>query len=398
MTEDSSFHDLQPRSWLDAFPWLKGVTKPESSPWWNEPTNSPDATIRRQRIAAISELAMERLTRWTIGQIFPGLPPDLELRRLQLPTRAANVLGREGCVLAADLSNVALDSMMDWRQIGVGTVDAILQALADASTSVATPMVTNDKRFSRTHSQAYDASNVPGWLASVMDDFTRIAYWYVTLGVPSQRLLEAQLPSGMPDEVAKARQRLKDLSAIDILSEDQLGLDVATLFDEALKVLDPRAVQILSERLFADEAVTLDEIGRRHNLTRERVRQIEAKARGTMLSTISENVSLANMAEATRTLIGLILPLDELLRLVPSLGKRVDSVGQPAWRLLDRLDDAYEIEDGWCVVPTMTAAREVTQTELLERADQYGVVRLDDLNLIQLNAIERRHEFLLCQA
>lgn len=392
VTEDCSFDDLRPRSWLDAFPWLKGATEPGSTPWWNEPTNSSDIATRHQRLAAISELAMRRLTRWTIGQIFPGLPPDLELRRLQLPTRAANILGREGCFVAADLSNVALDSMMDWRQIGVGTVDAILQALADASTSAATPMVTNEKPFSGTHSQTYDSSNVPGWLASVMDDFTRIAYWYVTLGVPSQRLLEAQLPCGMPDEVAKARQRLHDLSAIDILGEDELALDVATLLDEALGVLDPRAVQILSERLFADAAVTLDEIGRRHNLTRERVRQIEAKARGTMLSIISETVSLANMAEATRMLIGLILPLDELLRLVPSLGKRVDSVGQPAWRVLDRLDDAYEIEDGWCVVPTMTSAREVTQTQLLERADQYGVVRLDDLTLIQLNEIERRHE------
>ena len=60
--------------------------------------------------------------------------------------------------------------------------------------------------------------------------------------------------------------------------------------------------------------------------------------------------------------------------------------------MLDRLDDAYEIEDGWCVVPTMTAAQTMTQTQLQERADQYGVVRLDDLDLVETSQPERRAE------
>ncbi|CAH0136012.1 hypothetical protein SRABI26_00346 [Arthrobacter sp. Bi26] len=33
---------------------------------------------------------------------------------------------------------------MKWRNVGVGTIDSILQALADASTSMATPAVTSD--------------------------------------------------------------------------------------------------------------------------------------------------------------------------------------------------------------------------------------------------------------
>ena len=47
---------------------------------------------------------MERLTQWTIGQIFPGLSPDLDLRLLQLPVRAANALHRQDCTQAGALA------------------------------------------------------------------------------------------------------------------------------------------------------------------------------------------------------------------------------------------------------------------------------------------------------
>jgi hypothetical protein len=51
--------------------------------------------------------------------------------------------------------------------------------------------------------------------------------------------------------------------------------------------------------------------------------------------------------------------------------------------VLDRLDDAYEIEDGWCVVPTMREAEVVTQKFLEESTNQYGVIRLDEVRLIE---------------
>ncbi len=38
----------------------------------------------------IAELAMQRLSHWTIGSIFPGLSPDIDLLQLNLPVRAIN--------------------------------------------------------------------------------------------------------------------------------------------------------------------------------------------------------------------------------------------------------------------------------------------------------------------
>lgn len=389
MIEDFSFADIRPRTWLDAFPWLKGAAESQSDAWWVDAIDDTDIVTQRQRLAQISELAMARLAQWSIGQIFPGLSPETDLLQLQLPVRATNALTRQGCLGADDLVGVTLGSMMEWRQVGVGTVDAILQALAHASTSVATPSVTTyASPSSDAVARPFDQVRLPEWMSSLIDDLAQVASWYATVGLPGQPLLSTPLTPGTPDEIVKARQRLEAICADDVLLEGELEMDVAALFDDALGSLDPRAARILADRLFADEPLTLDQIGRTHGVTRERIRQIEGKARGAMLGVISDGSPLELVAQTTRTLIGTVRPLDDLLRLMPALGSTVETAGQPAWRVLDRLDDAYEIEDGWCVVPTMTAVQAMTQTQLQERSDQYGVVRIDSLNLIETSQPE----------
>lgn len=390
MMDDFPSDDIRPFVWLDAFPWIKGAAEPDEDPWWNDAIEDATVAVRRKRLARISELAMARLTRWTVGQILPGLDPELDLEVLPLPTRAVNALGRHDCLRAAKLSGITLVSMMEWQNVGVGTVDAILQALADASTSLETPKVTTAHNDRVTQAEVRVEARLPDWVASMIDDLTQVATWYATVGLPGRTLLAGELPVGTPDEIIQARARLDELSADDILDESQLEMDVAGLLDDALAMLNPKAVTILAERLFADDPVTLDQLGRDQGVTRERIRQIEGKARAEMLSCISDGSSLELVAGAARTLIGTILPLDDLLQRIPSLGKWVDLARQPAWRVLDRLDDAYEIEDGWCVAPTMTSAQTLTQTQLQERADRYGVVRIDELDLIETSEPERR--------
>ena len=66
---------------------------------------------------------------------------------------------------------------------------------------------------------------------------------------------------------------------------------------------------------------------------------------------------------------------------MPALAVEVVTVGQPAWRVIDVLDDAYEIADGWCAEPSFEAARRDTGVFLDELSDTYGVVRLADVTL-----------------
>lgn len=381
--------DQRSYTWLDAFPWLRGAAEPSALKAWAEPIEGSSVPVRAGRLSRISELAMERLTQWTIGQIFPGLPADLNILEIRLPARAVNVLHHNNCHTAADIIPVRLEEMMAWRQVGVGTIDSILQVLADASTSSETPAVTTSIVSNELdhREKTLDSADF------LTRDFRIIASWYALIGLPDRTILGMPLAPGSPREVIEARQRIEKLHAGNLL-EDECRSDVADLFEMALQTLDKRAAEILANRLFADSPLTLDQIGKSYGVTRERIRQIEGKARGAMLGFISEGGPLAMVANAARTLIGTIRPLDDLLAVVPSLGNTVESVNQPAWRVLDALDDAYEIDGRWCAVPTMQSAEMITRAHLEERADQYGVVRLNELDLIQTSQSEQLLELL----
>jgi len=369
--------------WLDAFPWLAatGGEVAEDEVWWGEPIDAVGSPRRAERLAWLAELALEHLGRWTIGQIFPGLHPETPLAVLDLGTRGRNGLTRAGIYLAADLFNWTLDDLLDMRNIGLGTLDRVLRALADASTESATPMIllptTADSP--RHRAAAVHQNGLVPWGEWFVDDLRLLASWYAALGTPATALLETEPRVGAPPEVIKARQRLFAISAGDVLDEDEISLDAASLIEQCFLALNERAQQILARRFFADEPETLDELGASLSVTRERIRQIEANARATMLGFLEPGGALELVSASVREVVETILPLADLLALVPPLAREVEAVGQPAWRVLDRFDDHYEIEDGWCVAPSMVGVQTATSAQLQELANQYGVVRIDEL-------------------
>ena len=390
MAEDLVVDARPALCWLDAFPWIEAAAKEgrrgddESRAWWQEPINAPNTAERRQRIAQLSDLALERLTRWTIGQIFAGLDPEISLDSLPVTTRARNAFSRLGYRVAGDLMNEELGDLLSWHWIGVGTADSILQAFADASTAAASPVLLPPRqeptgRHRHGSDQGADCRSVPS-VESFAEDLRLIASWYVALGISARSLLRDDLPPGSPPEVTKARQRLEQVNAADVLDQSQAELDAAELLERCVGALDRRAQEILARRFFANCPETLDELGRSLGITRERVRQIEAKARANLVEFLEPGETLGMVSAAVRELIGPVLPLDDLLCLVPALARPVEAVGQPAWWVLDRLDDAYEIADGWCASPTPCGAQVVMHTKLQEVADAHGVVRLEDLD------------------
>ena len=280
--------------------------------------------------------------------------------------------------------NEELEDLLSWRWIGVGTVDSILQALGDASTAAASPVLLPPRQERAGRHRRADDRDADGKegasVQSFAEDLRLVASWYVALGTPTRSLLGNALPPGSPPEVVKARQRLEQINAADVLDQGQAELDAAELLERCVGALDRRAQEILARRFFADRPETLDELARRLDVTRERVRQIEAKARANMVEFLEPGETLEMVSAAVRELVGPVLPLDDLISLVPALARLVEAVGQPAWRVLDRLDDAYEIADGWCASPTIYGAQVATHTRLQEVANEHGVVRLEDLD------------------
>lgn len=294
------------------FPWLAGAGEAASGPCWARVIADTDEATRDRSLTAVAQFAAEHLTDRTFGQLFPDLPPELDLLPLALPTRVVMVLERHN-VAAADLASLTLGEFTDWHGVGPGIAGALLRHLAVLSVS------------------------------------------------PPSVVIHGAAPAGTGRLVRTGRD-----------------LDVAALVAEAVERLEPRTLQVLSARLLA-EPPSLDQLGAEHGVTRERIWQIETGAHGKLLSV----VPLALVAESARSLVGTLAPLDDLLAAMPALAQTVPGLDQPAWRVMQWLDGTYEISDGWCAAPSLRAAAAATRKQLLERADDCGVVRMAELDLVQ---------------
>lgn len=380
-TLDESSSSRSGSTWLDAFPWLPAIARAADGVW-SSPVELADEETAERLAGVIAELAGERLTHWTIGQILPSLPPDIELSTLDLPTRAANSMSRHGIFTTGELANEFLESLMGWRGIGAGTINGVLARLVQASTS-SSPSVMSagvptaaeaDITFPNDH-----------WLQKVAHDVKRIADWCALIGVDNNALLDLSTLSSAPGGVRDAAERLLAIRLRDI-DADARAKSLSAVLNDALTRLEPRALEVLKVRLFSETPMTLEDLGRQFGVTRERVRQIEGKARGALLTAVSESEGLAEVAASISSSTGTIRPLSDLLDAYPSLAETVPSADQPAWRVLDQLDDAYEIIDGWRVSPSMAAAEAATLALITESADAYGVARISELNLVSVSS------------
>lgn len=217
-----------------------------------------------------------------------------------------------------------------------------------------------------------------------LDDLRTLASWFASAGLAEVPLLGGYVPAGLPDNLAKVRARLLEFSALDVLPSSRTTPDIAELMEAELRKLEDRerAIEILSRRTFALEQETLDAIGRSWGITRERVRHLEVKACTGLTRALAENEQLRLAAAEIRGLIGALLPLGDLLRLVPALADEVKSVGQPAWQVLAAFDDAYEIEHGWCAAPAVREAKTATDAWVREHANRHGVAAMSGFTLL----------------
>jgi hypothetical protein len=376
--------------WIDAFPWLEpaatsyGCTSAGASLWWMEPIDD-NRTQRWERLADLSDLALECLTQWTIGQIFPALPDQVIVASLPMTNRAKNALARFGYQTAGDLQALELRDLLGLPQVGIGTVDSILQALADAATLTAETRSEPDRRISHRETPADRRGELPERAQPLVADLQQLARWYAGVGLPEGPILGGALLPGSPAEVANARQRLEQITASDVLVQAEARLDAAELLQIHVGSLDDRVQEILARRLFADTPDTLDVLGKDLGLTRERIRQIEGRARAALAEALEADTALCGIMTAVREVIGTVERLANVLSLMPGLGRPVPAAQKPAWRVLDRLDDGYEIKDGWCASPTIMAAQTEMLTMLHELVNRHGVATIGDLGPLNPN-------------
>lgn len=211
---------------------------------------------------------------------------------------------------------------------------------------------------------------------SLGDALAVLAEWHVLRGRPEWTVV-GEPSDDAPGFVHAAWAELREISASDLLKGVWVP-SASELVDRELGRFAPRVLTILRHRVFADSPMTLDDLGDRLGLTRERVRQIESSA-VTQLRTASSLDAVRSLASHALGGERIAVPIASILGECPSLESDVVKVGQPLWRVLDRLDDSFEVVDGWWCRGSVKSAAAVTRSALLAAAAELRAIRVEDV-------------------
>ena len=351
--------------YLRTFPWAIDFAG------WG---SSPDREINEDFVISVlmGDLRGERL-----GGLFPASMQPVGLADLPTGVRMHNVLHREGLATFEAISDLTVDDLSGLRNAGVGSVQQLLTAL------VRHAVFSKPEPGGEATIEVPTADQPPTWHAEVLGDIATLAKWHRLLGAEEAPVFSAIEGLSEPRGVRAARARLAHLSAALVLPPAPEGGEAAATVSRALDGLDECALAVVRERLVADVPATLDNLGAHFEVTRERIRQIETKTKALLRARLDVG-DLATLAGAVRDAIRPFIPLRSLLQRYPSIGEEVPSLGQPVWRVLDRLDDDYEIKDGWCSTGTISDA--VSRTRELLRTAAAG------REFVELAAIESDFE------
>ena len=337
------------------------ATSPTSPPSAPPPVSSsaPDAT---QEIEATARAIIDRRQSETFGELFPDIGPNVTLQALRLSTRVHNRLVRDGVTTFSGLAPYTVGDVLGWGGVGVGSVLETLRSLLLESVQT-----TGFSDREATHDTAGDSSSVDLWRAKSLADIEALARWHRLLGAEDASVFV--VPEGItePPSVVAARERLGQLAANEVLPAAETNGYASDLLEHVLAEFDQRDLLILRRRVFAEVPETLDALGAELGITREYVRQREAKAKARVAAMVADG-ELAGLVSVTRAAIVDVLSLRVLLQQFPSLAETIDSMDAPVWRVLDRLDDSYEIRDDWAARPRVADAVARTKALLVRHA------------------------------
>jgi|GEM_PF-1081291 len=393
--------------WIDAFPWLDGLPgvfadSGGSGERWRSAVAELGSAERADAMDALAGAIGTHLALWTLAELFPSLS-DQDIRDAvqgvatldprygvanyadgTLPDIGVIELSRicDGEVAALDYAARRMLSLQLQRA-------AVSQEALSAHSDVAdTAVAANPPELPWSPPVADPGTAAEPWLEAdalspgerrIIDDLRSVARFYAATGRPEHALASPDIHFTLPTHVDGALTRLAEIRAVDVSSSGGERAEVVEALDAALRELSPLARDVTAMRLFADEPETLDTVGRHHGVTRERVRQVAGQARARLEAVVANSAILAEVNEGISAAVGQLMPAQALLDQYPALGDTVPSVEQPVWRILDRLDDSYEIAHGWCAAPSVNEARSVLKSSIEDLADAHGVVAFEAL-------------------
>jgi hypothetical protein len=176
-----------------------------------------------------------------------------------------------------------------------------------------------------------------------------------------------------PQDVEDAWQRILHFPLRNLAGELAQNYSPPQIVAEFLNSLDDLEKGLLRDRILSiDSPATLDVVGRRHGLSRERVRQIEVRLK-VRLTTLAGS-SVGRLATRLAERLGTAVPV--LSQDVTAFADIVHEYSDPALSrlLLLYLGGPYRSDDGWILMLPSRESLDETRRSLPDAADQMGLV------------------------
>ncbi|MGN0039936.1 hypothetical protein [Rhodococcus sp. (in: high G+C Gram-positive bacteria)] len=351
-----SVEELEDRPWSELMPWLdrygsaRTVALSALAPtarWWE--VQSPADTAHE---AGIPEMCAE------LARIYVTDHPDLRFadalrREVEVPVSALDLDAAAATVIArlphapttAELFSRSPADLFVVRGSDRETVDEIVCAvlvatvLRDSDSAASAPGTAEMSAGSRTDVPALDL---------LLEDLAQLARWRMLSGDHESPLLRVELDEGAPEEVRTVAARIRALTALD-LPVAPPGDPIAELGDYIEALPEPER-QALRRRV------------------RDGVDDPAAP------STFPFGTAVGDLLAALRVRVRPVASFDRILRDFPVLTRPVPALDAPLWKVLHRLDDRFEVADGWVAVPDLPDAEKQTRALLAEFESGNGVV------------------------
>ncbi|MFW0796224.1 sigma factor-like helix-turn-helix DNA-binding protein [Gordonia sp. CPCC 205515] len=123
----------------------------------------------------------------------------------------------------------------------------------------------------------------------------------------------------------------------------------AGVFDDLAASLSEREHLILTDRILAARPRTQSELASMLGTSRERVTQIDRNLRRRLAEIVDATPDMRGIAEQLRRRANPVLDADTLITEFPHLGRVIDTLGVPAWRLLVAGEPTLTAVDDWII-------------------------------------------------
>ncbi|MDQ1200482.1 hypothetical protein [Rhodococcus sp. SORGH_AS_0303] len=372
--------ELSDSIWVDLLPWLDLYVSSRAAlleplapgeDWWlsDPPTFTATEVDLEKVLLGLAELYVAHHKHLPFAEAFPTLTGDLPVAVLGLEARAITVLRRmtSDTTLGSILTHTAQD-MFAIKGTAERTVTEVALGLVMCS-------VAKDPRSMLDPDDAQ--SDEPPVITQLVDDLAQLAVWQRVRGRDTAPLLSVEIDAESPEAIQEVAARIGAVTASDL--PDPGSGDAIDEIENLVAQLDTRETTALRERLLAQNPISIGELSTKLHLSKSATSVIEARVKEKINEACGYGTAVGLLTASLRVEIQPVASLQRLLMVHPLLSAEVPTLGVPLWLVLDRLDDSFEVADGWAVSPDVSTAKTRTQSLLEDLESQNGVVSLDEV-------------------